>query len=207
METHSSASGNVLRGGFQEPVFDAQIVFRQVMNALARPGTICSFEDCAMPPSPLLPKAGAIAATLFDADTTIWLDSNLRQEQALIDWLVFHTAANMVEQTFDANFAVVGEKASLPSLESFSQGTQEYPDRSTTVILQIDKLTDGSPLELTGPGIKNSRMISPQGLPSHFCEQWADNRARFPRGVDVLLVASEGIIGLPRTTIITKPER
>jgi alpha-D-ribose 1-methylphosphonate 5-triphosphate synthase subunit PhnH len=37
-------------------------------------------------------------------------------------------------------------------------------------------------------------------MPGDVVAQRAENRARFPRGVDLLLVASGEVIGLPRTT-------
>lgn len=200
----ATAADNVFRGGFADPVFDAQAVFRQVMNALARPGTIRAIEAVARPPEPLSPLIGAIAATLFDGDTGIWLDPQLAQRNEVVEWLTFHTAAPVVDQGFDARFAIVGNGASLPSLESFAQGTQEYPDRSTTIILHMEGLTGGTPLVLTGPGIRDSQVIAPIGLPPHFSDQWAGNNSRFPRGVDVILAAPDGMIGLPRTTRIER---
>lgn len=198
----AAVAQSVFRGGFADPVFDAQAVFRQVMNALARPGTVSAIEAVVQPPEPLSPVIGAIAATLFDGETGIWLDPQLAQQDEVVGWLTFHTAAPIVDQGFDARFALVGTAALLPSLESFAQGTQEYPDRSTTIILQIESLVGGTPLVLTGPGIKHSQEIEPIGLPPHFCDQWAANNSRFPRGVDVILAAPDGIIGLPRTTCI-----
>lgn len=195
---------SVFRGGFADPVFDAQAVFRQVMNALARPGTVNTIEAVAKPPEPLSPLIGAIAATLFDGDTGIWLDPQLARRNDVIGWLTFHTAAPIVDQGFDARFALVGDGALLPSLESFAQGTQEYPDRSTTIILQMEGFFGGAPLILTGPGIRDSQVIEPIGLPPHFCDQWAGNNSRYPRGVDVILAAPDGIIGLPRTTRIKR---
>ncbi len=205
METQASNSA-IYRGGLTEPVFDAQSVFRAVMNALARPGTTYAIDPVATPPAPLSPTVGAIATTLFDHDTRIWLDPQLAKIDDVAGWLTFHTAAPVVSQQIDAQFAIVAEPAVLPSLESFSQGTQEYPDRSTTLILQIDSLTGGPALRLTGPGIKESAVVEPVGLPPHFGEQWAGNRRRFPRGVDVILAAPEGVIGLPRTTRIAGSE-
>lgn len=198
------ASQSIFRGGFADPVFDAQTVFRQLMEALARPGTINTIEAFAAPPEPLSPSVGAMAATLFDGDTKLWLDPRLAQRKELVGWLTFHTAAPIIEQAYDAQFAIVSSGAVLPSLESFAQGTQEYPDRSTTVILQTESLDGDTPLTLTGPGIKDRTVITPAGLPPHFCEQWAGNQSRFPRGVDMFLAAANGVIGLPRTTRIQR---
>jgi alpha-D-ribose 1-methylphosphonate 5-triphosphate synthase subunit PhnH len=57
-----------------------------------------------------------------------------------------------------------------------------------------------------GPGIDGSTTFAPAPLPRHFVEQWKQNRARFPRGVDVVLAAPEGIACLPRTTRIRQAE-
>ena len=60
-------------GGFQEPVFEAQAVFRSLMDCMARPGTIGHVAASVLPPKPLSPAAGAVALTLCDHDTPVWL--------------------------------------------------------------------------------------------------------------------------------------
>jgi alpha-D-ribose 1-methylphosphonate 5-triphosphate synthase subunit PhnH len=88
------------------------------------------------------------------------------------------------------------------TLADFDQGTDLYPDRSTTLALAIQSISGGPNLTLTGPGIDGSITIAPQGLPADFLAQWTENGAQFPRGIDLLLVADGQLIGLPRTTRI-----
>lgn len=195
-----------ITGGFAHPVFDAQAIFRAVMDAMARPGTVQPVKLLAQPPQPLSPVAAAIALTLCDHDTPLWLDPALRQTQAVASWLGFHTGAPLAGTPADAHFALVGDPAALIALENFAQGTQEYPDRSTTLILQVANLSSGENLLLEGPGIERTALTAPSPLPRHFVEQWKQNRARFPRGVDVVLAAPEGIACLPRTTRIRLSE-
>ncbi len=45
-----------IEGGFQNPVFDAQTIFRAVMQAMAEPGTIHKGVALARPPAPLTPE-------------------------------------------------------------------------------------------------------------------------------------------------------
>lgn len=189
-------------GGFADPVFDAQSTFRAVMDAMARPGSIQTAKALPQPPQPLSPVAAAIALTLCDNDTPLWLDPALRQTQAAASWLGFHTGAPFADTPADAHFALVADPASLIALDNFAQGTQEYPDRSTTLILQVTNLSLGDTLILEGPGIDGSKSLAPSPIPRHFVEQWKQNRARFPRGVDLVLTAPEGIACLPRTTRI-----
>src|SRR5690606_40315486 len=49
---------------------------------------------------------------------------------------------------------------------------------------------------LEGPGIQTIARLAPSPMPRHVAEQWAQNRARFPRGVDLILVSREGIAAL-----------
>ena len=196
---------DVIDGGFSAPVFNAQTVFRAVMDAMARPGTVQQLAELAQPPAPLAATVGAVALTLCDHDTPLWLDAGL-QVSAAKSWLAFHTGAPSAATPADAHFALVANPANLISLENFAQGTQEYPDRSTTLILQVDSLTQGTPLRLEGPGIETSATIAPTSLPRHFVEQWKQNGARFPRGVDLILAAPDGVACLPRTTRIKTTE-
>jgi alpha-D-ribose 1-methylphosphonate 5-triphosphate synthase subunit PhnH len=195
-----------ITGGFPNPVFNAQTVFRAVMEAMARPGTVQPIKALTAPPEPLSPTAAAIALTLCDHDTPLWLDPAVTQVAAVSSWLGFHTGAPPANTPADAHFAVVADPASLIALENFAQGTQEYPDRSTTLILQITSLSTGDRLALEGPGIDGGAIIAPAPLPRHFVEQWKQNRARFPRGVDVILAAPEGVACLTRTTRIRQAE-
>lgn len=194
-----------LDGGFAAPVFDAQATFRLVMDAMARPARSMAATPLANPPAGLAPLAGAMACALTDADTPVWLDPVLRSD-ALDAWIAFHTGAPRAEAPVDAMFALVGDPRSMPPLDRFSQGSQDYPDRSATLLLQVTSLEGGVPLTFGGPGIRGRETIAPQGLPADFAAQWRANSARFPRGVDLILVADGEIAGLPRSARLVETE-
>ncbi|MGQ2968318.1 MAG: phosphonate C-P lyase system protein PhnH [Allorhizobium sp.] len=194
-----------LDGGFPDAVTHAQTVFRAVMDAMAQPGTLGVVEVPVAPPAPLGIAAGALLLTLCDHDTPIWVTPALAKS-ALSGWIGFHTGASVTSTKSDAKFAFVEAGAPFPSLAQFALGTQEYPDRSTTLVIEVAALEGGKPLQLTGPGIRDTATIAPKGLPETFLRQWADNRALFPRGVDVVLTAGRRFIALPRTTMIREME-
>ncbi|MDN5926054.1 MAG: phosphonate C-P lyase system protein PhnH [Hyphomicrobiales bacterium] len=199
------SEANTLEGGFSDPVLDAQSVFRALMDAMARPGSIARIEASMMPPAPLEPAAGAVAGALIDADTPYWLDSALDGEK-LRSWLAFHTGARPAASLSKAVFALVAVPASMPPFERFAQGTQEYPDRSATLVLQIEDFDGGAPLTFRGPGIKERVRIAPRGLPADFAEQWHANRKRFPCGVDLVLTAGDAFACLPRSARLIPAE-
>lgn len=196
----------IVEGGFADPVFAAQSVFRAVMDAMARPGSVHGIGTDARPPAPLNATAAAIALTLADADTPVWLDSELARSDAVKGWLSFHTGAPFADIASDAAFAIISNPSVMPPLTGFALGTQEYPDRSTTLVIQVETLADGSALTLSGPGIKATQEIAPRPLPGHFEMQWRENGALYPRGVDIILAAPDAVACLPRTTRITKME-
>jgi alpha-D-ribose 1-methylphosphonate 5-triphosphate synthase subunit PhnH len=180
-----AAGAQIMSGGFAHPVFDAQATFRAVMDAMARPGSVHALRD---------------------HDTPVWLDPSLTVGDAVAAWLGFHTGAPIARTPAEAHFALVRDPASLIALENFAQGSQDYPDRSATLILRVDSLVGGPALTLAGPGIETMSAIAPRPMPRHFVEQWKQNRARFPRGVDVILAAPGAVACLPRTTRITARE-
>lgn len=192
-----------LDGGFADPVLGAQGAFRALMDALANPGQPQALgHDLAHAPG-LAPELAAVALTMCDHDTRVWLDPQLAGVEGIVAWLRFQTGAPIVADPAVAQFALVSSADQLPALDSFALGTAEYPDRSTTVALALPALSGGPALTLRGPGIKDSRIIAPVGLPDGFPALWADNRALFPRGIDLLLAAAGQVIGLPRTTRIS----
>jgi len=196
------AESQAIEGGFADPVFNAQRVFRAAMDALAQPGTVQAVSAGAKPPAPLTAELAALALTLCDHDSTVWLDETLAAVPAVARWLRFQTGAPIVATPGDATFALIGDPLSMPALDVFAQGTQEYPDRSTTLLVAVDSLTDGPGLVLIGPGIRDTASIAPLPLEGDFVVQWRENRERFPRGVDVIFAAQGEIAGLPRSTRI-----
>lgn len=192
------ADADVLEGGFADPVLDSQSTFRAVMDAMARPACVMRIAAGVAPPAMLGAAAGAIACTLIDADTPYWLDGAFERE-ALHRWLAFHTGGRRAATMADAMFALVGTPAAMPSFDRFAQGSQDYPDRSATLIFQLESLDGGQPFTFEGPGIKEHATIAPRGLPADFAEQWNANRRCFPRGVDLVLTAGNELACLPRS--------
>ena len=204
--TAADAPAFALGGGFADPVMEAQATFRALMDAMARPGTICPLAAAVSPPAPLPPVAAAVALALCDHDTPLWLDPALSAGETVRTWLAFHCGAPLTATPAEAMFALVVEPARLPDLALFGQGTQEYPDRSTTLILAVDTLEEGPMLRLEGPGIEGLARLAAAPLPPRFAAQWAANAARFPLGVDLVLPAAGAVACLPRTARIVEGE-
>lgn len=188
-----------LQGGFADPVFQSQSVFRGVLTALSRPGHVVRLVAPVSAPSPLVVGAGAVVAALVDDTSPVWIDAALSRGAAPA-WIAFHTGAAIVSDPEKAAFALIGDPLAMPGFAVFAQGTAEYPDRSTTLILQVEGFEDGPGLILKGPGIKDLARVFPHPLPAGFVARMRANRALFPRGVDLILVAGDRILGLPRST-------
>jgi len=189
-------------GGLKDPVFDSQAIFCAVMNAFAHPGAIADLGERATAPAPLMPAAAAFIAAMADFDTPVWLDETLRSAAGLREWISFQSGAPLTGRADAAAFAVLSDPDGLVEVDRFAVGTPAYPDRSATLIVQVEALDGGEPLTLAGPGIETEREIAPRGLPGGFLSIWSRNGALFPLGVDLLLVSGARAIALPRTTRI-----
>jgi alpha-D-ribose 1-methylphosphonate 5-triphosphate synthase subunit PhnH len=189
-----------LPAGFADKVLSAQSTFRSVMDAMARPGSVQRIAAAVSAPGPMARGTAAIALTLFDHDTPVWLDSRMSETSEVAKWLKFHTSAPVVADSSVCHFALIGDAASLSGLDRFGFGSDEYPDRSTTLILQIDSLTEGPAVELRGPGIDGAAVLRAAIQPANLLARLAINQLLFPRGIDVVLVAEDTIVAIPRTT-------
>ena len=115
-------------------------------------------------------------------------------------WLKFHTGAPVIADSSICSFALIGDACALPGLDRFAFGSNEYPDRSTTLILQVESLTQGCAYELRGPGINGAVVLRAKIEPKDLFERLAVNATLFPRGIDVVLVSDDEIVAIPRTT-------
>lgn len=185
----------ISHAGFADPVLDSQACFRSVLDAMARPGTIHRLGAPIDPPAPLDRATAAALLTLVDGDTPLWMDA---AASAAAEWVAFHCGAAMVAMV-DAAFGVaVGGVL----LAGFGAGTDDGPEDSATVILQVRALGSGVALRLEGPGLEAPATMLVDGLPAGFVAAWAANRALYPRGVDLILCAGDGIAAFPRSLAI-----
>lgn len=187
--------------GFADPVFASQAAFRTLLGALSEPGTIHALEGGIAPPAGCAAAMAVSLLTLADYETPLWLDQS-RREGAAGAWVRFHCAAPLAASPAEAAFAVLDGAATEPKLAAFNPGNDLFPDTSTTLIIECAAFEGGEAVTLSGPGIETSRTIAPTGLRAGFWDEVAANNALYPLGVDMLLVAGNRIMGLPRSTII-----
>jgi alpha-D-ribose 1-methylphosphonate 5-triphosphate synthase subunit PhnH len=185
--------------GPPDSVLTAQSTFRAVLDAMASPGTVRPLAATIGAPAPLANAAAAVALTLCDHDTPVWLDVPLRASDPVCAWLRLHCGCRLVSVPADAAFAFVSAAQDLPPIDAFGLGTPDYPDRSTTIVIQVESLREGPPLVLSGPGIRDTQVLPASGLPHDMAGRIAANRALFPRGVDFILASANEIAALPRS--------
>lgn len=193
-----------LAPGFNDPQLDAQRVFRQLLQAMSRPGQIVPLDRLPEAPQPLSPAAAAVALTLFDLDSPIWLSDDLRAAAA--DYLAFHTGAPLDADLGSAGFVLIADGAALPDLSRIDLGDPEYPERAATLIIQVERMRIAPGRRLRGPGILGHVDIQVDGLADGFWDALRLNQKRFPLGFDAFLVAGEAVLGLPRTVILDAAE-
>jgi alpha-D-ribose 1-methylphosphonate 5-triphosphate synthase subunit PhnH len=185
--------------GLADPVLDSQRVFRAVMDAMAHPGRVSTVPAVARVPAPLSVATAAVALTLLDFETPLWLDGSA-SAPTVRDYLRFHSGCPVVVKPERARFALIADPLAMTDWAVFDAGTDEYPDRSTTLIVQVDRLAAGSGRRLSGPGIAGHARLDVGGVTGSFWDALRRNHAQFPRGVDLILTSDDRVAALPRTT-------
>lgn len=194
---------NQIHAGFSDPVFQSQSAFRALLAALSEPGLACDIGVSVEAPVGLEPATAVALLTLADYETSIWLPAALRDGPAGA-WLRFHCGAALVDDPARAAFAVIDGAVPEPKLAAFNSGDDQFPDRSTTVLVQCAGLEGGEVVTLEGPGIAGQRTIAPSGLRPDFWAEVEGNVALYPLGIDLLLVHGAQVLGLPRSTQIVE---
>jgi alpha-D-ribose 1-methylphosphonate 5-triphosphate synthase subunit PhnH len=184
------AASDALEGGFTEAPIQSARAFREILEAMARPGTIHQVSG-ATPPAPLSVAAGVALLVLTDPTTRLHLAGSA-DCPAVRDWIAFHTGAPLTSAE-EADFAV-GTWEALQPVTRFKIGQPDFPDRSATLIVECDRLVNHGPA-LSGPGIQTVTWLS---LPE--TAAFRANRALFPLGFDTIFTAGDRIAGLPRST-------
>ncbi|WP_379685241.1 phosphonate C-P lyase system protein PhnH [Halomonas organivorans] len=190
--------------GFSDPVQDGQRHFRRVLAAMAEPGTLHDAAATAVPEDAAIgPALWATLLSLCDLDTRLWIAPGL-EAGGLADAVTFHTGCRKVATPDGADFALVTPATLVDPAPVFAEGSDAYPDRSTTLLVVLDALAEGGPWRLTGPGIPDTRGLD-VGEATALMTRLAANRARFPQGLDAILGCGDCLAAIPRSTRLAGP--
>ena len=172
-----------------------QRVFRLLLNAMARPATLCDLSDLIGSE----PSWKVVLATLVDGSV------NLSDPNGLLDdrsWQFLQAVASSPDK---AGY-ILADGASNPKYEPFL-GSLEGPEGGATIILYVPRLGEsGACLVCSGPGIENTQNLFISGLARQWLEKRLQWNESFPLGVDYILADDQRITALPRTTRVKSKE-
>lgn len=186
--------------GLDSSVHEAQQIFRLLMDAMAKPGLVVEV------PSDV--QFGEVSAavtqlllTLSDNSTPCFLSQRYLNDDHFVENFRFHCAAPITQTRELADFALIsGEEAT--TFCGFAMGEGSYPDKSASIIIEVDSLESGIECLLTGPGIQTSSSANIKGLSDELLMALISGRGTFPQGVDLYLSSGHQIMAIPRTTRI-----
>jgi alpha-D-ribose 1-methylphosphonate 5-triphosphate synthase subunit PhnH len=174
---------------------DSQRIFRAVLDALARPGTLHRLPAAAGYPAALLPL---LALADLSTPACVLADGGA--------W------SGTVRALTSAPVTVLGEARLVAALRPVTDdelseirvGTAMAPEEGALVTLAVGGFPPNGPTcLLAGPGISGRRELRVAGLPVGFTRARRRLTQAFPAGADFLLVAPDGTMaGLPRTTLM-----
>lgn len=183
-------------------------VFRAVMEATARPGRIHRPPALTEDAAPLSPAAAAIAIALTDGTAPLWLAPELAADPSLERRLRFETGGAPATAPGAAAFVIGAWPALRRIAPELPLGAPERPDLSATLVVEVEALSEAPitgalGLALSGPGVPPSapRRLWIAGVDADLVEFLAENRARFPLGLDLLLTAEDQVAALPRRVL------
>ncbi|MBN2856456.1 MAG: phosphonate C-P lyase system protein PhnH [Halothiobacillaceae bacterium] len=170
-----------------------QAVFRAMLHAQSYPGLTVA-----------LPEAidgqdthRALLSALLDAEVSLADPDALLSDET--DWPFLEARRASVEQ---ADFILAD--GARPQVLKPRLGTLDEPEQSATLVLRLSA-TENAPqtsLHLSGPGIREPRSLSVNGLHPDWIQQRNGWVTSFPLGVDLILAGTMGLIALPRTTCV-----
>jgi len=191
--------------GFADIAQTSQKVYRCALNAMSYPGRLFELSHDASTPKDTDQVVSGLLLALLDSETSLWCSDKERLANAC-EWLQFHTDCVVLDSPEQADFLWMTSISDFPNLALLKAGTDEYPDRSATCIIEVPKLSEKSDdfFTLKGPGIQFEGELHIKGWSNkdhkEWLSLWTQNHQLFPCGVDVYLSDGQHLLGLPRST-------
>ncbi|MGE7905047.1 phosphonate C-P lyase system protein PhnH [Peribacillus sp. NPDC094092] len=187
-------------------VHDIQTVYRKLVTATSRPGSLVVFEreaktlDVQME---CLSSTILLALTVLDPEVTFKVIAKEGETVSrMINQLTYSKPVDLPEADFIFILHDASEEQMKEAIYKAKKGNLLNPHESAMVILEVPDVTKGDSMILSGPGIQGESFIS---LPNVSAWLGARNEKNieFPLGIDMYFVDQlDRLIALPRTTQI-----
>jgi alpha-D-ribose 1-methylphosphonate 5-triphosphate synthase subunit PhnH len=188
---------------FDNVVTEGQQFFRVLLKAMSEPGLIMDVGDLVQAYTsdhPGLSVAWPLAQSLTDEDCEIYVYPSL-EHSALPESLTFHSGVQLVDTPTAADFIFL----TLPefqSIDDWNTGDIESPHGSSTAIILVDEISSDKGIQLSGPGIKQTRPLSISGLSASQIKLLKSNHQQYPCGIDFIFCTATKLVAIPRSTSI-----
>jgi alpha-D-ribose 1-methylphosphonate 5-triphosphate synthase subunit PhnH len=164
---------------------------------MAQPAQACNIDLDLAHVGGAHPASLAVLLTLADSDTPVCLVGS--DELQLSTYLRFHCGCPITAQPKNAALGLIRDSMLACRAFEFPIGTDEYPDTSATVILEVGSLVAGPPRTIKGPGIRSTVEFAPT-VHDEFWRAWHANTQLYPCGIDVILTCANQLAALPRSS-------
>ncbi|WHY55509.1 phosphonate C-P lyase system protein PhnH [Peribacillus simplex] len=187
-------------------VHDIQTVYRKLVTATSRPGTLVVLEreartlDVQME---CLSSTILLALTVLDPEVTFKVIAKEGEAVSrMINQLTYSKPVDLPEADFIFILHDASEEQMKEAINKAKVGNLLNPHESAMIILEVPDVTKGDSMILSGPGIQEESFIS---LPN--VSAWLgvrnEKNIEFPLGIDMYFVdRQDRLIALPRTTEI-----
>ncbi|MBT2648328.1 phosphonate C-P lyase system protein PhnH [Bacillus sp. ISL-34] len=187
-------------------VHDIQTVYRKLVTATSRPGTLVVLEREAKTldvQTECLSSTILLARTVLDPEVTFKVIAKEEEEVSrMINQLTYSKPVDLPEADFIFILHDASDDQMKEAMTKAKVGNLLNPHESAMIILEVPDVTKGNPMILSGPGIQEESFIS---LPN--VSAWLgvrnEKNIEFPLGIDMYFVDQQDrLIALPRTTQI-----
>ncbi len=182
--------------GFDDPALGSQQTFRSIIDAMANPGQLVTIHATPCAPAVINPASAATCLTLLDDETPVWTD--LSWKNPAISWLQFGCGSSVVTEPCMAKFAIVTRPASMPPLDYFRIARVEYPEKATTVVIQVNDIVPLADNKYSDISFDDSTQLELKGVPENFWQQCQHLSQEYPMGIDIFFTCEDVLASLPK---------
>lgn len=185
-------------------VHDGQKVFRELLSAVANPGTIRDISTQVKKFNGVYAALTALGCTLLDNEEIMYVEKNPALAAELHDLTLCREGS--LEQ---ADYIFLSSEMNYGSLEEImrnvKKGTYADPQESATIIILCNQMKGDVPMTLFGPGIKDKLTVKVQQYIKTILSIRQSLEIEYPLGIDLVFATAEGeLMGIPRLCRISE---